>query len=165
MSSLPTNSLKEMPTQMCFGNFLSVSSSSVLYFSNHESFIPNHVRPISSDFFYKWQWPKKLAFKNILNEEYELYQPKETYIFKIQIVKMIIVLVYFKDWSNRMPIYIWDKLYFFKGSYSIRTMQWSRKVIHRKRLFKEINMLLQERSTFKNTDWRIDKEKIVSWLK
>jgi hypothetical protein len=43
------------------------------------------------------------------------------------------------------PFYVWDELYFFKGSYSIRIMQWSREVIHRKCLFKEINMLLQER--------------------
>ena len=64
---------------------------------------------------------------------------------------MIIVLVYFKDRSSRMPIYVWDELYFFKGSYSIRITQWSRQVIHRKRLFKEINMLLQERSTFKDS--------------
>ena len=77
--SLPINSLKEMPTQMCFGNYLSVFGSSVLYFSNHESFVPNHVGPLSSDFFFKWQCTKKLGFKNIFNEEYELYQPKETY--------------------------------------------------------------------------------------
>jgi hypothetical protein len=32
---------------------------------------------------------------------------------------MIIVLVYFKDRSSRMPIYVWDELYFFKGSYLI----------------------------------------------
>ena len=65
---------------------------------------------------------------------------------------MIIVLVYiFKDRSSRMPIYVWDGLYLFKGSYSIRIMQWSRQVIHRKRFFKEINMLLQEISTFKDT--------------
>jgi hypothetical protein len=64
---------------------------------------------------------------------------------------MIIALVYSKDRSSRMPIYVWDELYFFKGSYSIRIMQWSREVIHRKCLFKEINMLLQERSTFKDT--------------
>ena len=51
---------------------------------------------------------------------------------------MIIVLVYFKDWSIRMPIYAWDELNFFKGSYLIRITQCSRKVIHRKRLFKEI---------------------------
>ena len=63
---------------------------------------------------------------------------------------MIIVLVYFKDRSSPMPIYVWDKLYFFKGSYSIRITQWSREVIHRKLFFKEINMLLQERSTFKD---------------
>ena len=72
---------------------------------------------------------KKVGFKNIFNEEYELYQPKETYeiyIFKTQIVKMIIVLVYFKDRSSRMPIYVWDELYFFKGSFSIRITQWSR---------------------------------------
>jgi hypothetical protein len=49
-----------------------------------------------------------------------------------------------------MPIYAWDELYFFKGSYSIRIMQWSREVIHRKHLLKEINILLQERSTFKD---------------
>jgi hypothetical protein len=30
-------------------------------------------------FFYKWQCTQKLGFKNIFNEEYELYQPKETY--------------------------------------------------------------------------------------
>ena len=71
------------------------------------------------------------------------------HIFKIQIVKMIIVLVYFRDWSNRMPIYAWGELYFFKESYSIRITQRSSLVyIHRKRLFIEINMLLQERSTF-----------------
>ena len=57
----------------------------------------------------------------------------------------------FKDRSSRMPIYVWDGLYFFKGSYSIRITQWSKSVIHRKRLFKEINMLLQERSTFTDT--------------
>ena len=34
-----------------------------------------------------------------------------------------------------MPIYAWDELYFFKGSYLIS--QWSRQVIHRKRLFKD----------------------------
>ena len=62
-----------------------------------------------------------------------------------------------------MPIYAWDELYFFKGSYLIS--QWSRQVIHRKRLFKEINMLLQERSTFKDNVWRPDKDKIVSWPK
>jgi hypothetical protein len=39
---------------------------------------------------------------------------------------MIIVLVYFKDRSSRMPIYVWDELYFFKGSFSIRITQWSR---------------------------------------
>ena len=44
-------------------------------------------------------------------------------------------------------------------------MQWSREVIHRKRLFKEINMLLPERSTSKDTVWRTDKDKIVSWPK
>ena len=98
---------------------------------------------------------KNMTFINLKN--------LRIYIFKIQIVKMIIVLVYFKDRSSRMPIYVWDELYFFKGSYSIRIMQWSRKVIHRKRLFKEINMLLQERLTFKDTVWRTDKEKIVSW--
>jgi hypothetical protein len=75
---------------------------------------------------------------------------------------MIIVLVFLKDRSRRMLIYVWDELYFFKGSYSIRITQWSREVIHRKPLFKEINMLLQERSTFKDTVWRTDKEKIVS---
>jgi hypothetical protein len=65
-----------------------------------------------------------------------------------------------------MAIYVWDKLYFFKGSYSIKITQWSMQVIHRKRLFKEINMILQEeRSTFKDTVWRTDKEKIVSWPK
>jgi hypothetical protein len=64
-----------------------------------------------------------------------------------------------------MPIYAWDELYFFKGSYSIRIMQWSREVIHRKHLFKEINILLQERSTFKDIVWQTDKEKIVSWPK
>ena len=47
--------------------------------SSHESFVPNHVEPLSPDFFYKWQCTKKLGFKNICNEEYELYQPKETY--------------------------------------------------------------------------------------
>ena len=41
---------------------------------------------------------------------------------------MIIVLVYFEDRSSRMPIYVWDELYFFKGSYSIRIMQWSREL-------------------------------------
>jgi hypothetical protein len=50
-----------------------------------------------------------------------------------------------------MPIYAWDELYFFKGSYSIRIMQWSREVIHSKCLLKEINMLLQEISTFEDT--------------
>jgi hypothetical protein len=50
-----------------------------------------------------------------------------------------------------MQIYVWEELYFFKGSYSIRIMQWSREIIHRKCLFKEINMILQERSTFKDT--------------
>ena len=65
---------------------------------------------------------------------------------------MIIVLVYIKYRSSRMPIYVWDELYFFKGSYSIRITQWSRKVIQRKRLFKEINMLLQERSTLISKD-------------
>jgi hypothetical protein len=74
-------------------------------------------------------------------------------------------LVYFKDRSSRMPIYVWDELYFFKGSYSIRIMQWSREVIHRKCLFKEINMLLQERSTFKDAVWRTDKEKKNFWPK
>jgi hypothetical protein len=64
---------------------------------------------------------------------------------------MIIVLVYFEDRSSRMPIYVWEELYFFKGSYSIRIMQWSREVIHSKRLFKEINNILQERSTFKDS--------------
>ena len=64
---------------------------------------------------------------------------------------MIIVLVYFKDRSSRMLIYVWDELYFFKGSYSIRITQLSRQAIHRKCLFKEINILLQERSTFENT--------------
>jgi hypothetical protein len=39
---------------------------------------------------------------------------------------MIIVLVYFKDRSSRMPIYDWDELYFLKWSYSIRITQWSR---------------------------------------
>ena len=34
---------------------------------------------LSSDFFYKWQCTKKLGFKNIFNEEYELSQSKETY--------------------------------------------------------------------------------------
>jgi hypothetical protein len=48
--------------------------------SSHESFVPNHVGPLSSDyFFYKLQCTKKLGFKNIFNEEYELYQPNETY--------------------------------------------------------------------------------------
>jgi len=79
---------------------------------------------------------------------------------------MIIILVYFKDQSSRMLIYVWGELYFFKGSYSIRITQWSSLVyIHRKRLFKEINMLLQERSTFKDTVWWTDREKIVSWPK
>ena len=36
---------------------------------------------------------------------------------------MIIALVYFKDRSSRMQIYVWDELYFFKGSYSIRITQ------------------------------------------
>jgi hypothetical protein len=27
--------------------------------------------------------------------------------------------------SSRMPIYVWDELYFFKGSYPIRITQWS----------------------------------------
>ena len=75
------------------------------------------------------------------------YQPKETYEYIFSKYK----LVYFKDRSSRMPIYVWDELYFFKGSYLIRITQWSREVIHRKRLFKEINMILQERSTFKYT--------------
>jgi hypothetical protein len=45
-----------------------------LYISNHESFVPNHVGPLSqADFFYKWQCTKKLGFKNIFNEEYKLY--------------------------------------------------------------------------------------------
>ena len=58
-----------------------------------------------------------------------------------------------------MLIYVWDELlYFFKGSYLIRITQWSREVLHRKRLFKEINKLLQERSTFKDTVWQMDKE-------
>jgi hypothetical protein len=64
-----------------------------------------------------------------------------------------------------MPIYVWGELYFFKGSYSIRITQWSSLVIHRKRLFKEINTILQERSTFKYTVWQTDKEKIVYWPK
>jgi hypothetical protein len=55
--------------------------------------------------------------------------------------KKIIVLVYFKDRSSRMPIYVWDELYFFKGCYSIRITQWSREVIHRKPLFKEMSDL------------------------
>jgi len=71
-------------------------------------------------------------------------------------------MVYFKDRSSQMIIYVWGELYFFKGSYSIRITQWSSLVIHRKCLFKEINMLLQERSTFKDTVCRTDKEKIVS---
>jgi hypothetical protein len=112
-------------------------------------------------FFYKWQWTKKLGFKNIFNEEYELYHPKKTceYIFSKSfwfILKTDLV-------KCRSTMYVWDELYFFKGSYSIRITQWSRKVIARKRLFKEINMLLQERLTFKDTVWRTDKEKIVSW--
>ena len=66
---------------------------------------------------------------------------------------MIIVLVYFKDWSSRMPIYVWDELYFFKGSYlsMITPCMMVKGIIHRKCLFKEINMLLQERLTFKDT--------------
>ena len=79
-TSLPTNSLKEMSPQMCFGNYLSVSGSSVLYLSNHESFVANHVGPLSrTNFFYKCQCTKKLGFKNIFIEEYKLYLPKETY--------------------------------------------------------------------------------------
>jgi hypothetical protein len=39
---------------------------------------------------------------------------------------------YFKDRSSRMPIYVWDELYIFKGSYSIRITQGSSEVIHRK---------------------------------
>jgi hypothetical protein len=111
-------------TQMCL-----VSGSSILYLSNHKSFVPKHVWPFSFDFFlYKWQCTKK-GFKNIFNEEYKLNQPKETfYIFKIQIAKMIIVLVYSKNRSSRMPMYVWDELYFFKGSYSIRITQWSSKL-------------------------------------
>ena len=67
----------------------------------------------------------------MFNEECELYQPKETYEYifskyEYTVVKMIIVLVYFKDRSSRMLIYVWDKLYFFKGSYAIRIMQWSK---------------------------------------
>ena len=51
-----------------------------------------------------------------------------------------------------MSIYVWDELYFFKGSYLIRIAQWSMQIIHRKCLFKEINMILQEeRLTFKDT--------------
>ena len=38
---------------------------------------------------------------------------------------MINVLVYFKDRSSRLPIYVWDELYFLKGSYSIRITQWT----------------------------------------
>jgi len=30
----------------------------------------------------------------------------------VQRVKMIIVLLYFKDRSSRMPMYVWDELYF-----------------------------------------------------
>jgi hypothetical protein len=48
---------------------------------------------------------------------------------------MIIALFYIKYRSSWMPIYVWDELYFFKGSYWIRIMQWSRKVIQRKLLF------------------------------
>jgi hypothetical protein len=47
--------------------------------SNHESFVPNHVGSLSSNFFYKWQCTTKLGLKSIFNEEYKLYQPKETY--------------------------------------------------------------------------------------
>ena len=60
-------------------------------------------------------------------------------------------MVHFKDRSSRRPIYVYDKLYFLKGSYTIRITQWSRQIIHRKRLFKELNMLLQERLTFLKT--------------
>jgi hypothetical protein len=50
--SLPTNSLKEMPTQICFGNYLSVSGSSVLYKIMNLSYLTmlDHLVPI---FFYK----------------------------------------------------------------------------------------------------------------
>ena len=60
---------------------LSVSGSSVSYFSNHESFVPNHVGPLSCDFFLQMtvECTKKLGFKNIFNEEYKLYQSEETY--------------------------------------------------------------------------------------
>jgi hypothetical protein len=62
-------------------------------------------------FFNNGQCTKKLGFKNTFNEEYELYQPKETYEYifskyKYNVVKMIIVLVYFKDRSSRMQIYV-----------------------------------------------------------
>ena len=160
MFSLPTNSLKEMPTQMflviifrflvCPYCISQIMNLSYLFMSDHDFF-----------FFYKWQCAKKLGFKNIFNEEYELYHPKKTceYIFSKSfwfILKTDLV-------KCRSTMYVWDELYFFKGSYSIRITQWSRKVIARKRLFKEINMLLQERLTFKDTVWRTDKEKIVSW--
>ena len=160
MFSLPTNSLKEMPTQMflviifrflvCPYCISQIMNLSYLFMSDHDFF-----------FFYKWQCTKKLGFKNIFNEEYELYHPKKTceYIFSKSfwfILKTDLV-------KCRSTMYVWDELYFFKGSYSIRITQWSRKVIARKRLFKEINMLLQERLTFKDTVWRTDKEKIVSW--
>ena len=45
--------------------------------SNQESFVP--CQTIKFRFFYKWQCTKTLGFKNIFNEEYKLYQPKETY--------------------------------------------------------------------------------------
>jgi hypothetical protein len=77
--------------------------------------------------------------------------PKETYV-PVYIFSKSFWLILKTDLVEcRSTMYVWDELYFFKGSYSIRITQWSRKVIDRKRLFKEINMLLQERSTFKDT--------------
>ena len=145
MFSLLTNSERDADSKV-FGNYLSVSGSSVLYFSNHESFVPIYVGPWSSVFFYKWQCTKKLGFKNIFNEEFKLYQPKETceYIFS----KSFWFILQTNLVECQPTMYVWDELYFFKGSYSIRITQWSWKVIDRKRLFKEISMLLQERLTY-----------------
>ena len=75
--------------------------------------------------------------------------PKETYVYIFSKSFWFILKTDLVEYRSTM--YVWDELYFFKGSYSIRITQWSRKVIDRKRLFKEINMLLQERSTFKDT--------------
>jgi hypothetical protein len=138
--------LKEMPIQKFLAIIFrfpvrpycifQIMNLSYLFMSDHE--VPF--------FFFKWQCTKKLGFKNIFNEEFKLYQPKETceYIFSKSfwfILKTNLV-------ECRPTMYVWDKLYFFKGSYSIRITQWSWKVIDRKRLFKEINMLLQERLTY-----------------